>query len=63
MRDFIRLCVTNPAKSVGKQRGEIKVGEKNFLLFDTEKSLHVSNLHSLYHGEELYGVIKNLDEL
>ena len=61
MKDFIRLCVLNPAKAIGKQRGTLSVGTKNFILFDTQKSLHVSNNQSLYYNEELFGVIKNLD--
>jgi dihydroorotase len=63
MSDFIRLCVKNPAKAIGKERGTIEVGTKDFVLFDTQKALHVSNKQSLYNGEELFGVIKNLDAI
>ena len=59
MKDLIRLCVENPAKAIGKQRGVIEVGTKNFVLFDADESLHVSNSQSLYDGEQLFGVIKN----
>ena len=63
MKDFVRLCVENPAKVIGKQRGTIEIGSKDFVLFNTEKSLHVSNNQSLYNGEELFGVIENIDEI
>ncbi|MDD2356318.1 MAG: amidohydrolase family protein [Thiovulaceae bacterium] len=63
MKDLIRLCVKNPAKAIGKQRGTIEVGTKDFVFFDTQKTFHVSNNQSLYNGEELFGVIKNLDEI
>ena len=63
MSDFIRLCVKNPAKAIGKQRGTVAVGTKDFVLFDTQKSYHVSNKQSLYNGEELFGVIQNSNEI
>jgi len=63
MTDLIRLCVKNPAKAIGKQRGTVVVGTKDFVLFDTQKSYHVSNNQSLYNGEELFGVIQNSNEI
>lgn len=57
MQDFIRLCVTNPAKAIGKEVSNIEVGMKNFVLFDTEKSYIVTNKQSLYNNEELFGKI------
>jgi dihydroorotase len=61
MKDLIRLCVKNPAKAIGKERGTIEIGTKDFVLFDTQKSLHVSNNQSLYNGEELFGMIQHTD--
>jgi dihydroorotase len=63
MQELIKLCVQNPAKAIKKESGTIEVGTRNFVLFDTKKALHVSNTQSLYNGEELFGVIKNLDEI
>jgi dihydroorotase len=59
MTQMIELCVQNPAKSIGKERGEVKVGSREFVLFDTAQSLIVESKQSLYTGEELFGVIKN----
>lgn len=63
MKEFIRLSVANPAKAIGETRGLIEVGTKDFVVFNTEESLHVKNSQSLYNDEELFGVIKNIDEL
>ncbi len=63
MKELIRLCVFNPAKAIGKQRGTIAVGTKDFVIFDTQKALHVSNNQSLYNGEELFGVIQHSNEI
>ncbi len=63
MKDFIRLSVENPAKAIGKERGKIEVGTKDFVVFSADETLHVKNSQSLYNGEELFGVIKNIDEL
>ncbi|MBU0631640.1 dihydroorotase [bacterium] len=63
MQEFIRLSVVNPAKAIGETRGGIEVGTKDFVVFNTDESLHVKNPQSLYNGEELFGVIKKTDEL
>ena len=63
LEELIHLCVVNPAKAIKKELGEIAVGTKDFVLFDTEKALHVSNTQSLYNNEELFGVIVHLDEI
>ncbi|WP_345991539.1 dihydroorotase [Sulfurimonas sp. HSL-1716] len=63
MKDLIRLCVQNPAKAIGEERGKIEVGTKGFVIFDTKETMFVDNSQSLYNGEELFGVIKEPDEL
>lgn len=59
MQDIVRLCVQNPAKSIGKAMGEIKVGENiNAVLFDPSEHYHVKNSLSLYNDEWLDGKVK-----
>ncbi len=55
--ELVHLCVVNPAKAIKKDAGKLHVGSKDFILFDTQKALHVSNNRSLYHGETLFGRI------
>ena len=63
MKEFVRLSVQNPANAIGQQRGKIEVGTKDFVIFNPDETLHVSNSQSLYDGEELFGVIKEIDGL
>ena len=59
MSELVKLCVSNPAKSIGLCSGTIKVGEAvDFVLLDTKKSYEVKNPQSLYNGEVLYGKCK-----
>ncbi|RUM66180.1 MAG: dihydroorotase [Sulfurimonas sp.] len=56
MQDLVRLCVTNPARSIGRVKGVIAEGENiNAVVFDPNDVLHVKNRLSLYHGEMLRG--------
>ncbi len=58
MKDLIKLTVQNPAKSIAKEAGFIKVGQSvDAVLFDITKTVKVDNLQSLYNGEELIGKI------
>ena len=63
LEELIHLCVVNPAKAIKKDSGELRVGTKDFILFDTQKALHVNNNQSLYNSEELFGVIESINEI
>ncbi len=52
---LVRLCVANPASSIGLERGRIEVGASELVLFDPETVSKVRNPNSLYDGETLYG--------
>lgn len=59
LQNVVSLCSVNPALSIGKEKGEIKVGENiNAVLFDPNDELHVNNRLSLYDGETLTGRVK-----
>ncbi|WP_345977638.1 amidohydrolase family protein [Sulfurimonas sp. HSL3-7] len=61
LQELIRLAVQNPAKSIGQEAGEIRVGQKaDLVLFDPKVSFTVENSHSLYHDETLFGAISPL---
>jgi dihydroorotase len=61
MRELVKLTVRNPAKSLGYEAGEIKVGAKaNFILFDINAQQQVNNEQSLYNGTMLDGVVRDL---
>jgi len=61
MSELIRLTVQNPAKSIKLDAGEIKVGvEADFVLFETQESIKVEDIGSLYHAQTLYGSVKYL---
>ena len=56
MQDLLKLTVQNPAKSLGLDLGEIKVGSTlNAVLFNKEETLFINNSQSLYNSEELSG--------
>ena len=58
---LIELCVSNPAKTIGLEKGTIEVGQKaDLLLFNPNTNFQVNNAQSLYNGETLYGNIKIL---
>lgn len=58
LSDLVNISVYNPAKSIGKEFGEIKVGTKaDFVLFDANASTEVKNSQSLYDGELLSGKV------
>ncbi len=58
MSELVKLTSANPAKSIGKVAGEIKVGQKaNAFLFDIGTSKIVNNEQSLYNSEELSGEV------
>ena len=58
MSDLVKLTVTNPAKAIGIDAGEIKVGQKaHAILFDSNASSIVNNSQSLYNKETLHGAI------
>lgn len=55
---LIELCVSNPAKTIGLEKGTIEVGQKaDLLLFNPNTNFQVNNAQSLYNGETLYGEI------
>jgi dihydroorotase len=58
LSDLIKLTVSNPAKSIAKKGGTIKIGSKNLILFDTTKKYTINNQQSLYNGEELIGELR-----
>ncbi len=58
MTELVKLTSQNPAKSIGKEAGEIKVGQKvNALLFNPNAKRIVDNEQSLYNSRELSGEI------
>ncbi|MEJ2501196.1 MAG: dihydroorotase [Campylobacterales bacterium] len=54
---LVELCVTNPARSIGKEAGSVGVGSTDLVLFDPTPVKMVENRQSLYDGETLYGEI------
>lgn len=61
MQELVKLTSQNPAKCVGMNVGEIKVGiPANAFLFSTEAVKEVKNEQSLYNGEELIGEVVNI---
>lgn len=61
MSELVKLTSQNPAKSIGLDAGEIKVGSRaNAFLFDTEASREVQNEQSLYNCEKLNGEVINI---
>ena len=57
MDELLKLCVKNPANAIGKERGVLKEGMRNFVLFDAAVAVEVDNPNSLYDGEKLYGKV------
>jgi len=58
MAELLKLTVQNPAKSLGYQAGEIKVGQKaDLTLLDINESYTIENEQSLYNGDMVYGVV------
>ncbi|MDQ7061703.1 MAG: dihydroorotase [Sulfurimonas sp.] len=58
MTELIKLTVKNPAASINKEAGEIKVGQKaNAVLFNPKSVSTICNSQSLYNGEELFGEV------
>jgi len=58
MQELVKLTSQNPAKTIGLDAGEIKVGSKaNVFLFDTKALKEVENEQSLYNGEVLNGKV------
>ncbi len=56
MQDLLKLTVQNPAKSIGRELGEIKVGQKiDAILFNPNEEISINNSQSLYDGEKLSG--------
>ncbi len=62
LNTLIRMCCTNPAKVLGlNTKGSIAVGyDADLVLFDPKESYEVTNTHSLYCGETLYGKVKKV---
>jgi dihydroorotase len=54
---LVELCVTNPARSIGKKAGSVGIGSTDLVLFDPTPVKMVENRQSLYDGETLYGEI------
>jgi dihydroorotase len=58
MSDLVRLASHNPAKVIGMEAGEIKVGSKvSAFLFNPDCKKVVDNKQSLYNSQELSGEI------
>ncbi|MDA3908860.1 MAG: amidohydrolase family protein [Sulfurimonas sp.] len=58
MSELVKLTSLNPAKSIGMDSGEIKVGSRaNAFLFSTDVTKEVKNEQSLYNGEKLSGEV------
>ncbi|MFT7004536.1 MAG: dihydroorotase [Sulfurimonas sp.] len=58
MSELLKLTVQNPAKCIGKEAGEIKVGSKvNAFVFNQQSTKTVNNQQSLYNTEVLSGEV------
>ncbi len=58
MSELIKLTVANPAKSIGKRKGTLEVGEEvSAVLFYQNARTTINNSQSLYNNEELSGKI------
>jgi dihydroorotase len=61
MSELVKLTSHNPAKSIGVEAGEIRVGtQAKAFLFDIKATREVENEQSLYNGEKLTGKVMNL---
>ncbi len=61
MVELVKLTCQNPAKSIGKEAGEIKVGQSaNAFLFNTNAKVKINNKQSLYDSQELSGEVINI---
>ncbi len=59
MSELLKLTVRNPANSIGKEKGHIKVGQKaDAVLFDINSEVQVHNEQSLYNKEVLSGKVR-----
>lgn len=60
--DLGKMCSANPAKILGlDHKGEIKEGfDADMILFDPNASREVTNIHSLYHGDTVFGKVKKV---
>lgn len=56
-RRLIDLCITNPAKAIGKDAGRIEVGATDLVLFDPSPTMQLDDRQSLYHGEMISGKV------
>ena len=56
-QELIRLCVQNPAQSIGKTAGVIEEGTSEFILFDTNKYSKIENEKSFYNTQPLFGEV------
>lgn len=55
---LIELCVSEPAKSIGKEAGRITEGTTDLVLFDPAVEYKVTNSQSLYCGDRLRGEVE-----
>jgi dihydroorotase len=60
--ELIRICCVNPARVLGlASKGSIQEGfDADLVLFDPKESYEVTNKHSLYFGDTLYGKVKKV---
>ena len=64
MSKLIELCVSNPAKNIGLERGSIEVNQKaDLILFNPNTTQTLNNDQSLYNGETLYGEVNTIKGL
>ena len=65
MQKLVELCVQNPAKVLGFEAGEFKVGQKiEAVLFDMTQTQTVENPQSLFDTEKLEGrVVMSLSQM
>jgi len=59
---LFQMCCINPAKVLGlTAKGKIEVGyDADIVLFDSNYTYTVTNTHSLYHNDTLYGKVKQV---
>ncbi|MFT5662139.1 MAG: dihydroorotase [Sulfurimonas sp.] len=61
---LIELCVSNPAKSIGLEKGRIDTGQKaELVLFNPNTTQIINNVQSLYNGEILHGEVSTIKGL
>ena len=61
MQELVKLTVQNPAKAIGKNEGELNLGDEiNIVIFNPNITSEVTNKQSLYNEKILQGKVTHL---